>query len=292
METRANYVLIGSFTLAVIAAAFGFVLWFQSLHTTKLRSPLRIVFEGPAAGLRNGGSVNFNGIRVGEVISVKLDNPRRVVALAMVENSAPLRKDTLVGLEFQGLTGIASVALRGGTAGAKLLTGSKEAPPMLAAAPGAAQDVTQGARETLRRIDQLIVDNRDALHSSLENLQKFTETLAHNSERIDRIAEGLQNLTGGDDGKSGEVNETVRSVRALVDNLDKRTDEITKSINQFASAGTKQLTTIGADARRVLNTADQTLKNIDRNPSRLLFGGSSSSDDASKDGSKARARAR
>jgi phospholipid/cholesterol/gamma-HCH transport system substrate-binding protein len=46
METRANFVLIGSFTLAVIAAAFGFVLWFQGLHTTKARSPLRIVFEG------------------------------------------------------------------------------------------------------------------------------------------------------------------------------------------------------------------------------------------------------
>ena len=50
METRANFVLIGSFTLAVIAAAFGFVLWFQRLHTTKARSPLRIMFEGPAAG--------------------------------------------------------------------------------------------------------------------------------------------------------------------------------------------------------------------------------------------------
>ena len=108
METRANFVLIGSFTLAVIAAAFGFVLWFQSLHTTKARSPLRVIFEGPAAGLRNGGSVNFNGIRVGEVISVKLDNPRRVVALAMIENNAPIRKDTLVGLEFQGLTGVAA----------------------------------------------------------------------------------------------------------------------------------------------------------------------------------------
>ena len=84
METRANYVLIGAFTLAVIAAAFGFVLWFQSLHTTKLRSPVRIIFEGPASGLRNGGSVNFNGIRIGEVVSVKLDNPRRVVALGGV----------------------------------------------------------------------------------------------------------------------------------------------------------------------------------------------------------------
>jgi len=60
METRANYVLIGAFTLAVIAAALGFVLWFQSLHSAKLRSPLRVVFEGPASGLRNGGNVNFN----------------------------------------------------------------------------------------------------------------------------------------------------------------------------------------------------------------------------------------
>ena len=114
METRANYVLIGAFTLAVIAAAFGFVLWFQSLHTTKQRSPLRVVFEGPASGLRNGGSVNFNGIRIGEVVSVKLDNPRRVVALAMVENKAPIRKDTMVGLEFQGLTGVAAISLKGG----------------------------------------------------------------------------------------------------------------------------------------------------------------------------------
>ena len=114
METRASFVLIGTFTLAVIAAAFGFVLWFQSLHTTKARSPLRVIFEGPATGLRNGGSVNFNGIRVGEVISVKLDNPRRVVALAMVENNAPLRKDTQVGLEFQGLTGVAAISLKGG----------------------------------------------------------------------------------------------------------------------------------------------------------------------------------
>jgi phospholipid/cholesterol/gamma-HCH transport system substrate-binding protein len=59
-----------------------------------------VVFEGPASGLRNGGSVNFNGIRIGGDLR-EVDNPRRVVALAMVENSAPIRKDTMVGLEFQ-----------------------------------------------------------------------------------------------------------------------------------------------------------------------------------------------
>ena len=133
METRANYVLIGAFTLAVIAAAFGFVLWFQSLHTTKQRSPLRVIFEGPASGLRNGGNVNFNGIRIGEVVSVKLDNPRRVVALAMIENNAPLRKDTLVGLEFQGLTGVAAISLKGGEEAAPPVPLDEDGIPVLTA---------------------------------------------------------------------------------------------------------------------------------------------------------------
>src|SRR6187402_509934 len=149
METRANYVLIGAFTLAVIAAAFGFVLWFQSLHTTKQRSPIRIVFEGAASGLRNGGSVNFNGIRIGEVISVKLDNPRRVVALAMVENNAPIRKDTLVGLEFQGLTGVAAISLKGGDEAAPPVPLDTDGVPVLTADPDSVQDISAAIKSTL-----------------------------------------------------------------------------------------------------------------------------------------------
>ena len=161
METRANYVLIGAFTLAVIAAAFGFVLWFQSLHTTKARSPIRIVFEGPASGLRNGGSVNFNGIRIGEVISVKLDNPRRVVALAMVENKAPIRKDTLVGLEFQGLTGVAAISLKGGEEDAPAVPLDEDGVPVLTADPNALQDVTEAIRATLQNVNRIVADNQE-----------------------------------------------------------------------------------------------------------------------------------
>jgi hypothetical protein len=53
METKANYVLIGAFTLAVVAAAFGFVFWFQNLGAAAQRVPLRIVFEArrPACAL-------------------------------------------------------------------------------------------------------------------------------------------------------------------------------------------------------------------------------------------------
>ena len=48
------------------------------------------------------------------MVSLTLDNPRRVVALAMIDNTAPVRKDTEAGLEFQGLTGVAAISLIGG----------------------------------------------------------------------------------------------------------------------------------------------------------------------------------
>src|SRR5262249_16471188 len=196
METRANYVLIGLFTLAVIAAAFGFVLWFQSLHTAKARSPLRIVFEGPATGLRNGGNVNFNGIRVGEVISVKLDNPRRVVALAMVENSTPIRKDTLVGLEFQGLTGVAAISLRGGEETAPPVPLDEDAVPTAPADPNRLQDVTEAIRGTLQNINRVVADNQEAVRNSLKNLETFTASLARNSERIDNVMARVDGVMG------------------------------------------------------------------------------------------------
>jgi phospholipid/cholesterol/gamma-HCH transport system substrate-binding protein len=271
METRANYVLIGSFTLAVIAAALGFVLWFQSLHTTKARGPLRIIFEGPAAGLRNGGSVNFNGIRVGEVISVKLDNPRRVVALAMVENSAPLRKDTLVGLEFQGLTGVAAISLKGGEEAAPPVPLDEDGVPTLTADPNRLQDVTEAIRGTLQNINRVVADNQEAVKNSLKNLETFTASLARNSERIDNVMSrvdgimgradslmvGLNMLAGGKEG--GELFLTVKSIRELAEDFDKRSGALM------------------TDGRRTLGDISRAVNNFDRNPTRVIFGASNSS---------------
>ena len=256
METRANYVLIGVFTLAVIFGAFGFVYWFHHVGGVGVRNYYRVVFEGAIGGLRIGAPVSFNGIRVGEVTDLFLDpnDPKQSLATISVEGRTPMRSDTQVSLEFQGLTGIATLTLRGGSPEARLISIKEGELPTLVARSNASQDLMQAAREALAHVDKIITDNEAALKSSLKNIEVFTQALAKNSDKIDRILAGADNLLGGPDGK-GELPEMVKSIKTTSDNLDKRLDLLIR------------------DGRSMLATVSQTFKNLDANPSRLLFGG-------------------
>jgi phospholipid/cholesterol/gamma-HCH transport system substrate-binding protein len=275
METRANFVLIGSFTLAVIAAAFGFVLWFQGLHTTKARSPLRIVFEGSASGLRNGGSVNFNGIRVGEVVSVKLDDPRRVVALAMVENAAPIRKDTRVGLEFQGLTGVAAISLKGGEEAAPPVPLDQDGVPILTADPAGLQDVTESIRATLQNVNRVVAENETAVKNTLQNVETFTASLAHNAEKIGDLVQKFNEVMSKADGVMARTDDLMLGLNAIAGG--KGGGELlpaVKSIRELAEDFNKRSGALMADGRRTLGDISRAVNNLDRNPTRLLFGAS------------------
>ena len=289
METKANYTLIGLFTLVVVVAVAAFVWWFQHVGSGAQRAYYRVLFESSVSGLRTGSAVLFNGIRVGEVESISLsaENPKQVIAMISVDDAVKVRPDTRAGVEFQGLTGIAAVALTGGTTEKPPLKGTKQNPPTLDASAAATQDVTQGAREVLQRIDDFIVENRGAFRATLRNLEAFTGSLAENSKRIDSILTGVENLTGNDK-KPGELAEAARAVRGLGDklsnetaaelakllaNLDKRTDSLVKEWNELANTGTKQIDLISRDLRRTLADIDRTVNNIDKNPSRLIWGG-------------------
>ena len=130
METRAPFVIIGAFVLAAIAAAFGFVYWLHNTGGLGPRTTYHVQFEGSVPGLLVGAAVLFNGIRVGEVTELSLapDNPRRVNAAIAVTSTTPVRSDTKVGLDFQGLTGVPVIALEGG----QLLGASGPVPTLMA----------------------------------------------------------------------------------------------------------------------------------------------------------------
>ncbi len=209
METKANYTVIGAFTLAVIAGVFGFVYWFEN-SGGGVRTAYRIEFAGSVSGLRTGATVLFDGLQVGEVTRLALDphDPRKVTAMIAVPASVPVRADTKVALQFQGLTGLAEVALTGGSPDAPLLVADAGGIPTLTVDRDAAADVTQEARNVLSRIDGLVADNEEALRASLRNIETVTSALAQNSQRLDHVMAGLETLAGGPDGK-GQLGQAV-----------------------------------------------------------------------------------
>jgi len=283
METRANYVVTGLFTLAVIAAGFGFVYWFSRSGEGGERAVYRVVFDGAVSGLRTGGWVLFNGIKVGEVSDLKLNpgNPRQVLATIIVDKAVPIRADTRVGLDFQGLTGIASISIKGGAPDAAPLAAENGGPPLLVADPAATQDVTATIREVafnagalVHRVDEILSENQNGLKTTLSNLEAFSATLSRNSERLDRIMAGLEGFAGGD--VKDELLETARSMRTLSDNLDKRTAEISVGLTRFSTNGLREYESLAVDARRTLADLGRAIRNFDRNPQRVIFGPSSS----------------
>ncbi len=195
METRARHALIGLFMLAVIIASFAFVYWLENKGGFGERTAYQIRFGGSTSGLLVGSSVLFNGIRVGEVTGLGLDpeHPEQVVATIGVDPGTPIRSDTQVGIETQGLTGGAVVTLRGGSATAEAV------PPqgVLMAPPQAGQDWTQAARDAFQRVDDVLAENSDALHSAITNIDTFAGALARNSDKVDGILAGLEKMTGG-----------------------------------------------------------------------------------------------
>ena len=210
METRAPFIIVGAFVIAAIGAVFGFVYWLHNTGGLGPRTDYHVQFDGSVPGLLVGAGVLFNGIRVGEVTELALaaDNPRRVNATVSVTTTTPVRSDTRVGLEFQGLTGVPVIALEGG----KLLANAGPVPTLIAD-PGAGQSMTQAARDALRRVDGLLADNSEPLKNTISNLQVFSDSLARNSGKLDGIIVGLEKMVGG----GGAAPKTTYDLRAAQD---------------------------------------------------------------------------
>jgi phospholipid/cholesterol/gamma-HCH transport system substrate-binding protein len=233
MKARASNLMIGTTTLAVIAAAFVGLLGFRKIHSIQQRGPLRIVFEGSASGLHKGGSVNFDGVQVGEIRSLKLDNPRKIVAFVMVDNSAPIRKDTIVGLEFQGLTGVAAISLTGGAATAPPVPLDADGVPTLSADLSEIQSI----RDTLHNVDRVLVGNQATIKDWLLSFETYTASLANKGDAMAKVIGKADNAFASFDGamtkidnlmpglahgKADELFEKVKAIREFAESFDKK----------------------------------------------------------------------
>jgi phospholipid/cholesterol/gamma-HCH transport system substrate-binding protein len=243
---RATNLAIGTTTLAIIAAGFVGMLAVQKIRAVRNQSPMRIVFNGSASGLRKGGFVNFDGVPAGEITSIKLESPTRIVAMVLIDNSAPIRKDTAIGIEFQGLTGVAAISLVGGAPAAPAVPLDSDGIPVLTADWSEQQSIT----DTLHNVDRLIVNNEPTIKDGLLSFESYTASLKSKGEAIDRVMARADDAFAGfdgvmakidnaipglADGKTEELYEKVKALRETADTFRQKSDKLMEESRQTLS---------------------------------------------------------
>jgi phospholipid/cholesterol/gamma-HCH transport system substrate-binding protein len=249
--------MIGSTTLAVIAAAFVGALAVQKIQAARQQGSLRIVFEGSASGLRKGGSVNFDGVQIGQIKSLSLENPRKIVALVTVDNSAPIRKDTVVGLEFQGLTGVAAISLTGGAAAAAPVPLDSDGVPVLSADLSEVESI----RDSLHNVDRILIGNQSLLKDSLLSFETYTASLAGKGDLIESVMRRADNAFVGVDAGISKVENLLPSLAQ--GNADDLLGKV-KSIRELADSFSKKSAAVMEEGRRSLLDISQAAIRVTR----------------------------
>jgi phospholipid/cholesterol/gamma-HCH transport system substrate-binding protein len=301
METRANYVIVGTFVLICIIGLFIAVLWVAGSQFREEYTYYRTYFTGAVTGLGKGTVVRYNGIDVGHAYDVAIDDadPRRVIVTLQIDPKVKIHVDSVATLESQGLTGATYVEIEGGTATSPLVMAEPGQPyPVIPSKPSTLQLLAQSGPEmvqelklTAERFGDLFNDqNRKALSETLEHLSSTTAEIDSHADELGKTLMSLRTSTealnrtlqsadraintadrtlaivdraaGSIQTASDTANVTVQKVGSLADDAD-------KVVN---GQGITQFTLLMAQTRALVASVTRLSNDLQREPTKLLFG--------------------
>ncbi|MBA4490398.1 MlaD family protein [Paracoccus sp. S1E-3] len=283
METKANYALIGAFTIAGLLGILGFLMWFARLQLNQQFAYYEAYFP-EVAGLSVSSQVLFAGLNVGTVSAIELapDSPDAVRVTLELAEETPVRTDSRASIDTSAVTGVSQVTITPGLSGSPLLRDvATEEVPVIRSSQTALQTIGEQAPELLSRanvvaqqLTQLFGDqNQERISNILVNLERSTQnidrTMADVSKAADAIGtfgEKLDQLSRTADtaltnfsGASAQAETTLASLDGFV-NDDLKV--MAEDLKQTAATLKTDLGTLGTRAQTSLDKADAALESV------------------------------
>ncbi len=298
METKANYVLIGAFTIVAGIALLLFGLWAAKYSSDRTWQYYRVVFREAVTGLSVGSPVQYNGIAVGSITELTLapNDPRQVVARVRVNSTTPIKSDTRAKLAITSLTGPTIIQLSGGTPEAPALTSiDKSDAPVIQTTPSALQNITDTANRIVERLDQVLSDrNVASITKTLNNLESLSDSLADRQDGVQALltsardaARQLDTTLATTNGTMQRLDQnlvqqlppiitkldaTLAKLDAAAGNANAILGENRGAINSFANDGLAQLGPTLGELRSLIRDLRRVSDRLDNNPARYLLG--------------------
>ena len=273
METKANYVAVGTFVVTCIAGLVVALLWLAGVQYSQEYDYFRTYFKGPVTGLGKGTTVRYNGIEVGRVDDLRFDpnDPQRVKATLAVQPGLHIRVDSEASIESQGLTGGSYVEI----------TGGKASSPDLVAQPGERYPVIRNKPSTLQQIEesapQLLVKLNTAVDKvnkllSDENQKKFSDIVTN----LDVTTETLAKRSGDMDATLRNLSETSAKLGPLVTSANGALGKFGKFSSDadafVKSPALSDVADLSSDMKKLLESLTVLSDQLNRQPTKLLFG--------------------
>ena len=262
METRANYVLIGAFSLATLVLVLLFALWASNFSSSRNFRQYKVVFSEPVTGLTEGGSVQYNGLAVGTVESLALNDAdaRQVIAILKLKSNTPIKVDTRAKLSQLGITGVPFILLSGGSpTAAALEAASGQDLPIIRTEPSALQNISDTANRLVARLDQLLSDdNIRRITVTLDNLEKTTNTLASQREDIGKLIVNARDA-------AASMKTTLDTANGTLHGLDQNLVQRLPALLDKLDAAAAKLESTAGNADALLAENRPAIKNFTRN---------------------------
>ncbi|RED49166.1 MlaD family protein [Aestuariispira insulae] len=254
METKASYILVGSFVLGCLVTLVAAIIWLSGSELDQKSAFYDILFEGSVTGLKEGNPVRYRGVPVGVVhdIGINKDNVEQVRVTIEIQSDTPIKEDASASMEFQGLTGVGYVQISGGTHDAPdLKAGKGEKYPVIQATSSQLQEVFDQAPELINRFIALVdranlllnPANQENIAKTLENVSAFSGALAEGSGEMKQLLADARKLTA-------EMNETLLRVRPILENADSTMRDISTLTAELRPE-------VGPTARKARVTMDE-----------------------------------
>ena len=296
METKASYVVVGAFALLVVMGALLFVLWAAKNSKGDTRT-YEVAFHQSVAGLTVGSSVQLEGVRIGQVSSIRVSpsDPGQVLVQVTVGADAPIRQNSQATLEPQGVTGMSVVAISGGTADSPLVNSVEGQMARIPAQPSRLQEIMNSVPSILasldnivKRTDQLISpENTEALGTLLLSVTEIAETLAQNKESIARGMVGFSNAGDSFAASGRRLEALIASSQTLVDrdfrnaaqsvnkassNIAAVASAVEPGLHRFSRDSMRELHALLAEARTLVTHLSNLSQKLESDSRRFLFG--------------------
>ncbi|HHF7368181.1 TPA: MlaD family protein [Legionella bozemanae] len=247
MEAKTNYTIVGVVVLILLVGLVATMLWLSVGFNQKKYSTYTVYMHEAASGLTKDAPVKFNGVQVGYVKEIKLNqsDPRQVEILLNIEEGTPVTTSTYATLNSQGITGVTYIGLSASTSD---LTPIHQMPgepfPVIPSKPSVftqldsilkkvSEDVGTVSDEAKRIFNE---ENAKHIRHILTNIDHFSKDLSRNGKNLNALMDNLAKTSRDFPHMLTELRVGISKFNTMAESLSQAGNSVSKTMGTGKNA--------------------------------------------------------